>query len=110
MKPEAPYYAVIFTSVRTQVQEGYAKMAEDMMQLAAQQPGYMGVEHARDQQVGITVSYWASLEAISAWKNETDHLLAQALGKSTWYSQYRVRICKVEREYAFIDTPNNEVS
>lgn len=97
-----PYYAVIFTSVKTPEKEGYARMAEEMLQLAAQQPGYLGVEHARET-MGITVSYWESLEAISAWKSQADHLKAQALGKATWYSHYKVRICKVEREYAFGD-------
>jgi heme-degrading monooxygenase HmoA len=100
MKLSPPYYAVIFTSIRSEMDNGYARMAEEMMHLASQQPGYLGVEHARDQ-LGITVSYWQSLEAIADWKNQSDHLLAQTLGKSTWYSQYKVRICKVEREYEF---------
>jgi heme-degrading monooxygenase HmoA len=71
-----------------------------MAQLASQQPGYLGMEHARDK-VGITISYWESLQAIADWKNQADHLLAQDLGKTSWYSQYKVRICKVEREYEF---------
>lgn len=100
MKPAPPYYAVIFTSVRTEHDQGYARMAEDMAQLASQQPGYLGMEHARDK-VGITISYWESLQSIADWKNQADHLLAQDLGKTSWYSQYKVRICKVEREYEF---------
>jgi heme-degrading monooxygenase HmoA len=98
-----PYYAVIFTSVKTKEQEGYARMAEEMLQLASQQPGYLGVEHARET-MGITVSYWESLEAISAWKSQADHLKAQALGKAAWYSHYKVRICKIEHEYSFGDS------
>lgn len=100
MKPAPPYYAVIFTSVRTELDQGYALMAEDMAKLASQQPGYLGMEHARDK-VGITISYWESLQAIADWKNQADHLLAQDLGKTSWYSHYKVRICKVEREYEF---------
>jgi heme-degrading monooxygenase HmoA len=109
MKPQPPYYAVIFTSIRTTKDEGYARMAEEMMQLASQQPGYLGVEHARDR-VGITISYWESLEAISQWKNQTDHILAQDLGKATWYSSYKVRICKVEREYGFSTDARKNIS
>ncbi|WP_264559185.1 antibiotic biosynthesis monooxygenase family protein [Flavobacterium sp. N2270] len=94
------YYAVIFTSIRTETEEGYAEMAEKMEQLAKQQPGFIGVESARNE-IGITVSYWESLEAIKNWKMNLDHLEAQQKGRSTWYKNYKVRIAKVEREYEF---------
>lgn len=100
MMPDPPYYAVIFTSVRTETDEGYARMADAMMDLASRQPGYLGVEHAREE-VGITVSYWDSLQAIAAWKEHADHQLAQKLGRDKWYSQYSIRICRVERAYHF---------
>lgn len=94
------YYAVIFTSTRTEVEEGYAEMAIRMVELAKQQPGFIGLESARSE-IGITVSYWESLDAIKAWKENTEHLLAQEKGKTTWYKNYKVRIAKVEREYEF---------
>ncbi|MDK2770952.1 MAG: antibiotic biosynthesis monooxygenase [Flavobacterium sp.] len=94
------YYAVIFTSRRTEVEECYAETAIRMMELAKQQPGFIGVESARNE-MGITVSYWESLEAIKTWKANTEHLFAQEKGKSTWYKNYKVRIAKVEREYEF---------
>ena len=100
MKAFEPYYAVIFTSVRTPVEDGYSEMADAMMELAARQPGYLGVEHARDT-TGITVSYWKSLADIAAWKAQSDHQLAQQKGREAWYSEYTVRICRVEREYDF---------
>ncbi|MBL7797885.1 MAG: antibiotic biosynthesis monooxygenase [Saprospiraceae bacterium] len=96
--PLPPYYAVIFTSVRTETDAGYAVTAQRMLDLAAEQPGYLGEESARNE-IGITVSYWLDLESIRNWKAHTDHQIAQELGKSTWYRSYRVRICKVEREY-----------
>lgn len=99
--PQAPYYAVIFTSLRrAEDGDGYADMAEAMMVAAARQPGYLGVEAAREG-LGITVSYWDSLEAIAAWKRDSAHLVAQRRGCSDWYSAYKVRICRVEREYGF---------
>ena len=94
------YYAVIFTSTRSKIEEGYAEMAEKMEQLAKQQPGFIGVESARNE-IGITVSYWESLEAIKNWKMNLDHLDAQQKGRSAWYKNYKVRIAKVEREYEF---------
>ena len=95
------YYAVIFTSIRTPEDEpGYADMAESMYELAAQQPGFIAVEHAREA-IGITVSYWESLESIAQWKSQTEHLVAQHQGRMRWYESYRIRICKVEREYGF---------
>jgi len=98
--PEPPYYAVIFTSQRTEGERGYAKVAERMAELAAQQPGYLGMETARGADgFGITVSYWSSLEAISAWKRVGEHQAAQEAGKNTWYSDYHLRISRVERAY-----------
>jgi heme-degrading monooxygenase HmoA len=98
--PKPPYYAVVFTSTRTEGDEGYADMSLRMVELAQQQPGYLGHESARDG-VGITVSYWQSLEDIRNWKMNTEHLLAQQYGKEKWYSAYKVRICIVERDYGF---------
>jgi len=98
--PAPPYYAVIFSSVRTDDGEGYAEMAERMVELAAQQPGYLGIESARNE-VGITVSYWESLEAIRHWKANAEHLLAQKLGRDKWYSAYKTRVCRVERDYGW---------
>ncbi|SFR37580.1 Heme-degrading monooxygenase HmoA [Robiginitalea myxolifaciens] len=101
MNNGAPYYAVIFTSKRTQADpEGYGQMAEQMMELAARQPGYLGVDHARED-IGITISYWDSLQAISNWKQQEDHLQAQRLGRERWYEHFTLRICRVEREYGF---------
>jgi heme-degrading monooxygenase HmoA len=97
--PAPPYYAVIFSSLRTPVDAGYGAMAERMVELAAQQPGFLGIESARDEGVGITVSYWASLEAIRAWKAHAEHLEAQRRGHAEWYSAFRLRVAKVERDY-----------
>lgn len=97
---QTPYYAVIFTSIRTNFDDNYAEMAEKMEVLATQQLGFLGVESARDE-IGITVSYWESLEAIANWKQNLDHLDAQFLGRQKWYENYTVRIAKVEKEYRF---------
>jgi heme-degrading monooxygenase HmoA len=98
--PTPPYYAVIFTSIRTKVDEGYEEMAIKMVELAQQQPGYLGVETARNE-TGITVSYWKDLQSIKQWKQHADHLLAQQLGRQKWYEAYKTRICLVERDYGF---------
>lgn len=95
-----PYYAVIFSSVRTQDDDSYEEMAGKMVELARTQEGFLGIESARDD-IGITVSYWRSLEAIQLWKKHTEHKIAQQFGRKKWYAYYRVRIAKVEREYAF---------
>lgn len=98
--PPPPYYAVIFSSTRTSVDQGYTETADAMVQLACQQPGFLGVESARDSDLGITVSYWSDLDAIKAWKKHADHEMAQQLGKTQWYSSYVTRIAKVERDYS----------
>ena len=102
--PPAPYYAVIFTSLRTEGDKGYGDMADRMVALAAQQPGFLGVESAREG-LGITVSYWQDLASIKAWKMNAEHLVAQQTGRSDWYTQYKTRIAKVERDYGFDNPP-----
>ena len=98
--PESPYYAVIFTSIRTDGNNGYEKMAEAMFELATRQPGFLGFESARNE-IGITVSYWNSAEAISAWQRHASHLAAQQRGRAEWYQSFKVRVCRVERDYGF---------
>lgn len=100
MELQKPYYAVIFTNIRREGDFGYVQMANEMEQLAKKQQGYLGFESARSG-LGIAVSYWDSLEAIANWKANLNHQQAQRNGKSQWYSWYKVRICKVEREYEF---------
>jgi heme-degrading monooxygenase HmoA len=97
---QPPYYAVIFSATLTNDIEGYVETAQRMEDLAKQQPGYLGIESARNQ-IGITVSYWESLDAILQWKNNVAHTEARNLGREKWYKKYQLRICKVEREYGF---------
>jgi len=98
--PEPPYYAVIFTSVRTAADEGYADTAAKMVALASGQPGFLGVESVREQGgIGITVSYWKDIKSIRAWKNNTAHRQAQQFGKEKWYRSYKIRVAKVDTDY-----------
>jgi heme-degrading monooxygenase HmoA len=100
--PEPPYVAVIFTSLRTPGDAGYGETAAAMEALAAKQPGYLGIESAREGDgLGITVSYWRDEDAARGWKRVAEHLLAQKMGRETWYQQYRVRVATIEREYGF---------
>ncbi len=98
---QPPYYAVIFRSRRNGIDEdGYARTAERMVERARGMPGYLGHESVRDDDgVGITVSYWSTIEAIETWRNDPEHLTAQRLGRETWYAEYTVRIARVERIY-----------
>ena len=89
-----PYYAVIFTSVLTENTDGYDQMAKKMMQLVHEQPGFLGVDSARDK-IGITISYWTSLEAIDRWRTNVIHQNAKNQGKSKWYRSYELKICQV---------------
>lgn len=98
--PQPPYTAVIFSSIRTEGDNGYAEMSDRMDELAARQPGYLGIESAHSD-LGITVSYWATEDDARNWKQVADHRLAQQLGRQDWYERYRVRVATVEREYGF---------
>jgi heme-degrading monooxygenase HmoA len=101
-RPEPPYYAVIFTSQRTDGDEGYATTAARMVELAAAQPGYLGVESARGADgLGITVSYWLTLDDIAAWRRHLEHTAARNEGRSRWYSHYELRVARVERAYGW---------
>jgi heme-degrading monooxygenase HmoA len=98
--PDPPYTAVVFTSLRTEGDQGYAAMAARMDRLAAEQPGYLGIEAARDAGgLGLTVSYWSDDAAAAAWKQVAEHLVAQERGREVWYADYRVRVATVTRAY-----------
>jgi heme-degrading monooxygenase HmoA len=115
--PEPPYFAVIFTSVRradgdsdageesagrTDTPPTYAATAQRMLELARQQPGFLGFESARGADgLGITVSYWESEEAIRRWRDDAEHRVAQALGREQWYARFTLRVAKVERAWEF---------
>lgn len=98
--PSKPYYAVIFTSTRTEGDNGYLEMSQLIETLAKKQPGFIAMESAKSE-IGITISYWEHLEDIHQWKQQSDHIIAQQKGRTDWYTWYRVRICKVERDYQF---------
>lgn len=98
--PKASYYAVIFSSLRTEEELNYAITGEEMVRLAKKQKGFLGIESARSE-IGITVSYWEDLAAIKDWKMQVDHTEARERGNAVWYRSYKVRICKVERDYEF---------
>ena len=99
--PSPPYYAVIFSSQRNGENDlGYGQAAQRMVELAAQQPGFLGVESARgDDGYGITVSYWADEAAIAAWKRQAEHAATRAHGREHWYDHFELRVAKVERAY-----------
>lgn len=101
--PRPPYYVVVFTSVRTGADpEGYETMAARMVELAQQQPGFLGIDSARGSDgLGITVSYWDSEESIRRWHEHAEHLQAQALGRSRWYASFELHVCRVDRTYGF---------
>jgi len=101
--PRPPYYAVVFTSQRSAADpEGYEAMANRMVELAQQQPGFLGIESARSADgVGITVSYWESEESIRRWHEQAEHREAQRLGRERWYDAFQLRVCRVERAYGF---------
>ena len=94
---------MIFTSVRTPGDKGYSKMSETMINVVQQQPGFLGFESARND-IGITISYWIDLDSVKNWRDHEEHKLAREQGRSSWYSAYKIRICKVERDYGWIIT------
>ncbi|HZL87554.1 MAG TPA: antibiotic biosynthesis monooxygenase [Pirellulaceae bacterium] len=101
--PQPPYFAVVFTSVRTAADEaGYERTAARMVELAREQPGFLGIESARGPDgLGITVSYWSSEEAIRRWREQAEHRLAQEQGRTKWYARFALRVCRVERAWEF---------
>jgi len=98
--PQPPYYAVIFTSVRTESDNDYTEVAYRMVRLASQQEGFLGLEAARNE-VGITVSYWRELDSIRKWKENADHAVAREKGRTDWYKAFKTRIAIVEQDYGF---------
>jgi len=98
--PVPPYYAVIFTSVRTEGGDGYSEMSDKMVEMAQEQEGFLGMESARNE-IGITVSYWRDLDSIRKWRDNADHTFAREKGRKEWYKSFKTRIARVERDYGF---------
>ncbi len=100
--PAPPYYAVVFTAVRTSGDDGYQETDERLLKLATEQPGFLGVDSARRADgLGVTVSYWKDEESIAAWRDHADHVLARTHGRERWYASFSLHIAKVERAYGF---------
>lgn len=99
--PDPPYVAVVFTSTQTDETEGYAEAADRMVELAQRQPGFLGVDSARSDGVGITVSYWTTDDAVLAWKRDIEHTAVRETGRARWYSSYELRVSRVERAYSW---------
>ncbi|GAA1976175.1 antibiotic biosynthesis monooxygenase family protein [Kitasatospora viridis] len=100
--PAPPYYAVVFTAVRTSGDNGYQETDDRLMELAADEPGFLGVDAARGADgLGITVTYWQDEQSIAAWRNHAEHALARKYGREHWYSSYALHVTKVERAYGF---------
>ena len=99
---QSPYYAVIFTSLKSQYNEGYEEWGKRMFELVRQESGYLGHESYQNPDgTGVTISFWKDLQSIAHWKNNHEHQHAQELGRQKWYKHYRIRVCKVERDYVF---------
>ena len=98
--PKGKYYAVIFTSVKSDENTGYAEMDDKLVELAKKERGFLGLESARNE-LGISVSYWSDLTAIKNWKHNVEHTKAREKGKELWYSAFKVRICEILNDYEF---------
>jgi heme-degrading monooxygenase HmoA len=98
--PQPPYYAVIFASLRAIGDDGYSEMAEKTVNLAQNSPGFLGVDSARGSDgFGITISYWKTEEDALRWKENSEHKMAQFLGRKTWYKDFSLRVAEVKRSY-----------
>ncbi|MEO9601545.1 antibiotic biosynthesis monooxygenase [Parasphingorhabdus sp.] len=93
--------AVIFCALRTGVEEeAYQAAATAMSELVAQQPGYLGEDHARSPDgFGITISYWRDDASAKAWRDNPDHAAIREQGRDKWYSAYSLHVSRIERAY-----------
>lgn len=93
-------YAVIFHAEVAQFDEEYFAMARRMRERALADYGCVDFIANTEGSREIAISYWPSLEHIRRWKQDTDHLHAQQLGKSRWYKSYKVDVVEILRSYA----------
>ncbi|GAB2733403.1 antibiotic biosynthesis monooxygenase [Streptomyces bullii] len=99
---EPPYYAVVFTSVRTDDDSGYGETAERMEDLVRGIPGFLGMDHARTPGgLSVTVGYFRDAAAIEQWRSDAEHRTAQKRGREQWYERYTVHVARVERSHDY---------
>jgi len=97
--PTPPYYAVIAPAELAEDVRGYPELAAKLVELAKEQPGFIGIESGFQKGFALAVSYWTSLEAIESWSKNARHVIAKQKGKSEWFEKYVTRIARVERVY-----------
>lgn len=104
--PSPPYYAVIFTSINALVDHTeHTEMYGRLAKLAENYPGYLGIEAARNPDgTGVAGVYFKDQAAIDAWAKDPEHQVAKKMGREVWYSNYMIRICRVERAYGRPDS------
>lgn len=99
---EPPYYVAVFTTVRTQDQSGYRETGARMEDLVKDVPGFLGMDHAQTPGgMGITVGYFRDADALTQWRENTEHRAAQERGRAQWYRNYTLHVAKVERSHGF---------
>ncbi|MER6210217.1 antibiotic biosynthesis monooxygenase [Streptomyces sp. NPDC001642] len=99
---QPPYYAVVFTSLRTEGDNGYGETADRMGELVKGIPGFLGEDSARvPGGLGITVAYFRDLAGIEAWRAHAEHRAAKEYGREHWYERYSLHIAKVEYSRGF---------
>ncbi len=104
--PQAPYYAVIFASTKSENLEGFHETDDKILQIALLEKGFLGYETVGSAPDNIFVSYWENMEAIEKWKHNLAHIKAKKMGFSTWYNRLLTQICKVEYSKEFIRKQN----
>lgn len=99
---DPPYYAVVFTSLRTEDDDGYVETAERMGELVREVPGFLGEDSARTPGgLSVTVAYFRDLAGIEKWREHAEHRAAKAYRREHWYERYSLHIARVEHSHGF---------
>ena len=80
----------------------YGPRAEEMEALARSMPGFVDVKSfVADDGERVTISTFADEASVRAWREQAEHRVAQAEGRSTYYDEYSIQVCETLRAGAF---------
>ena len=87
-------------------QQDYLAIAARLKPELEKMDGFISIERFQSlSEAGklLSLSVWRDEEAVRAWRNHPDHRVAQRAGRESIFSDYRLRIVSVLRDYGMND-------
>ena len=80
-------------------QEALSRLGEKMFEYATAMPGFISYkDFTAEDGESVSIIEFDSEETLAAWRDHGEHKDAQARGRSEFFSEYHIQVCKPIRE------------